>query len=479
MDMHGDAIHAETKLKKVGNKRRRSGRDWRVLKLFLTACLGVKLWAGTPPNVLMLISDDQRFDTIRALGNREVKTPNLDRLVANGFAFTQAFIMGAGQGAVCVPSRAMLMTGRSLFRATATYGNGVIPVGNVTLPETLRQAGYDTLAVGKWHNDQASFKRAFTGGGTIFFGGMSNQRAVPVFDFNPLGSYPRTNAQTNDTFSAELFANTAIALLQQPERSRPFFLYVAFTTPHDPRTPPEEFARQYDPRRIKLPRSFLPEHPFDNGELKVRDEALLPWPRTAAAVKQEIASYYAMVSHLDYQIGRIVKTLEDTGLARNTLIVFAGDNGLALGRHGLLGKQNLYEHSVRVPLIVSGPGVPRGKRSDALCYLFDLFPTVLEGLSLSAPPGIEGISLWPIIQGRTRRVREEVFGAYRDVQRMVRDERWKLIYYPRINRTQLFDLKKDPEELKDLSEMKAHRDRLVEMRKRLEAARQTLGDPNR
>lgn len=428
------------------------------------------------PNVVFLFSDDQRFDTIRALGNRYIQTPNLDRLVRNGFAFTNAFCMGSMVGAVCVPSRAMVMTGRTLFRALASPTNNVIPAALPMWPEVMQKAGYTTIGIGKWHNDRASYARAFNRGGPIFFGGMTDQFKVPVHDFDPAGRYDQSAQHSNDVFSSELFANAAIKFLRE-RREKPFFLYVAFTAPHDPRTPPKEFAELYDPAQMPLPRNFLPEHPFDNGQLKGRDEELLPWPRTPDAVRQEIAAYYGMITHLDIQIGRILKALEETGQMENTLIVFAGDHGLAIGSHGLLGKQNLYEHSMRPPLILSGPGIPKGKTSAALCFLFDLYPTICEFAGIAVPRTVEGKSLVPVITGRTGKVRDSIFGAYRDVQRSVRNERWKLIHYPKLNRHQLFDLANDPDELNDLSADPRYAARLAEMRAGLAVWQKEVGDP--
>lgn len=449
-----------------------------VALVLCSICLGPWSLASTrPPNVLFLFSDDQRFDTIHALGNREIQTPNLDRLVRRGFAFTHAFCMGAQQGAVCVPSRAMLMTGRSLFRATTTPTSGAIPTALPLWPEVMRRAGYDTIGIGKWHNDCASYARAFTAGGPVFFGGMSDHTKVAVHDFDPTGKYAKERERTATAFSSELFADAAVDFLCRRRSEKPFFLYIAFTAPHDPRTPPKEFADLYPPARITLPKNFLPEHPFDNGELKVRDEALLPWPRTRESVRREIAAYYGMITHLDAQIGRVLQALEDSGQADNTIILFAADNGLAVGRHGLLGKQSLYDHSVRVPLILAGPGVPKGKRSDALCYLFDLFPTLCELTGLSAPENLEGRSLAPILRGQRKRVRSEIFGAYRDVQRMVRNERWKLIHYPKIDRWQLFDLRRNPEEIHDHFPDPDQAARLEAMKRKLTELQLQLDDP--
>lgn len=423
-------------------------------------------------NVLFLLSDDQRFDTIHALGNDVIQTPNLDRLAQRGFVFTNNYVMGSMNGAVCYPSRAMLMSGRTLWRVPGDLEG--VPLW----PEVMRQAGYATFGTGKWHNSAPAYARGFSQGGAIFFGGMSQHDKVPVFDFDPTGKYPKKNQRTGGKFSSELFADTAIDFLRNHRGQESFFLYVAFTAPHDPRTPPEQYARLYDPQTIPLPKNFLPEHPFDNGELRIRDELLAPFPRTPEVIRKHIADYYAMITHLDSQIGRILETLEETGHADDTIVLFSSDNGLAVGRHGLMGKQNLYEHSTRMPLIVAGPGLPRG-RSEALVYLYDLLPTIGEFAGLTVPAGVEGKSLVPIVRGQQPKVRDHVFCAYRQQQRMVREPRWKLIKYhvQGQRHTQLFDLATDPWELTNLADDPAaqeHRQRLESL---LEKARQEAGDP--
>jgi arylsulfatase A-like enzyme len=436
--------------------------------------LAVGLAAGTVlaaprPNLLFLLTDDQRADTIRALGNRQVQTPNLDRLSREGTAFGQAHIMGALQGAVCVPSRAMILSGRSLFRVPENLR------GVETWPQKLRAAGYRTFITGKWHNQAPSLLASFGEGETIFLGGMSDQFRVPVQDLSADGRL--VNRRTNDAFSAALFVDSAVRFLRGLTNDQPFCLYVAFTTPHDPRTAPREFRDRYEPDRISLPPNFLPRHPFDNGELEVRDEKLLPWPRTPAAVRREIADYHASITATDAHIGRLLEALRATGRYADTLIVFAGDNGLALGSHGLLGKQNLYEHSMRVPLIVAGPGVKAGRRSEALCYLLDLAPTICELAGVPPPAGSEGISLVPILRGGGVRGRDALFTAYREVQRAVRADRWKLIEYPQIGKTQLFDLRRDPHETRDLAGRPAVAPRLRLLRERLALMQVALGDP--
>lgn len=447
------------------------------LSALLFAC--TRTFAAAPLNIVFLVSDDQRADTIAALGNAHIRTPHLDRLVREGTAFTNAFCMGSTIPAVCAPSRAMYLTGRGLFRATVPGKDSqkFLP-DHPTLPETFRAVGYVTCGIGKWHNPPAAFARSFTAGGPVFFGGMSNQFKVPVQDFAPDGKYDRSRQRIGDKHSSELFADAAVEFLRSAEaKAKPFMLYVAFTSPHDPRTAPAEYRALYDPAKLPLPENFLAEHPFDNGELKIRDEALLPWPRTPEAIRGELADYYAMITHLDAQVGRILEALESTGRAEKTLVIFTSDHGLALGSHGLLGKQNLYDHSMRAPLLMRGPGVPKGAVSGAQCYLFDIFPTACELAGVGTPKTVEGRSLVPVFAKPGEEIRPHIFGAYRDVQRSIRTPEWKLIRYPKAGREQLFHVSKDPQETRDLAREQAHAPRLGELRDLLAAAQRENDDP--
>ena len=253
-------------------------------------------------------------------------------------------------------------------------------------------------------------------------------------------------------------------------------MYVSYTAPHDPRMAPKACTDLYPPEKIELPPNFLPVHPFDNGELRIRDEMLAPFPRTPEAVRQHLAAYYAMITHVDAQIGRVLDALAAAGHADDTIVVFAGDNGLAVGQHGLMGKQNLYDHSVRVPLVFRGPGVPKGAACDALTYLHDVFPTTCDLAGLTVPESVESVSLAPLIAGRAKAVRDSVFAAYTSVQRMVRDERWKLIRYPYAARTQLFDLQADPWETKDLSAEPGQAGQIARLNKLLKQWQRRTGD---
>ena len=422
-------------------------------------------------NILIIYSDDHSYRALGAAGNTDVLTPNLDKLAKSGLMFTQAHVMGGHQGAVCIPSRAMLLTGRYVNRLP---GDGsTIPDSIVSLPEVLRTQGYNTYHTGKWHSDKASHSRMFSTGGDIFFGGMhfpkfGGQEHPTVYLYDSTGVYDEKRKRTSDTYSTTLYADHAIQFLSSTTaKTTPFFCYVAFTSPHDPRTPPDKFSRMYDPAKIPLPANFLIKHPFDNGDLNVRDEQLLPVPRDPDAIKKDIALYYGMVSEMDAQVGRILETLEKSGLKENTLIVFAGDNGLAVGQHGLLGKQNLYEHSIRVPMILSGPGVPMNKKTDGFTYLSDITPTIIDYLQLPRPSSVEGISLLPVIQDPSKKVRSSIYNVYGHWSRSIKSEDgFKLIVYnvDGIATTQLFNLKIDPWEIKDLSKDQAYSEKIMQMR---------------
>ena len=429
--------------------------------------------SGGRPNIVFLFTDDQRFDTVRALGNEDIVTPTLDGLVQDGVAFTRAHIMGGTIPAVCAPSRAMALSGRTLFRAPISMAD------TISFPEVLQQAGYRTFCTGKWHNGAPAFARGFGDGAKIFFGGMSDHLKVPVHDYDADGRYSKENRYTGDKFSSELFTDAAVNFIQAYQEDDPFLVYLPYTAPHDPRMAPKKFEEMYDPGKIPVPENFMPEHPFDNGELRIRDEKLAPWPRTPEIAQEHIAAYYAMITHVDEQMGRVVQTLEETGHADNTIVIFSGDNGLAVGQHGLLGKQNVYDHSVRVPLIITGPGIPRGEQRDAMCYLFDLFPTMCELADLPIPDSVEGQSLAPVIRGERPSVRDTMFFAYKDVQRAARDERYKLIEYfvGDARTTQLFDLVDDPWEVNNLADDPNCAEHVTRLRGELARQQKALGDP--
>ncbi len=408
------------------------------------------------PNVLFLLTDDQRADALGFV-NDHIQTPNLDELARNGVHFTNNFCMGSHHGAVCAPSRAMIMSAKSLFNVYDKLQ------GVPTMPKTWRDHGYITFGTGKWHNEREVFAQGFEVGTDVFLGGMSDHFRVPVRQLQGDGTFSEV---TYKPFSTDLFADATISFLRnyrETNEERPFFAYVAFTAPHDPRSPNEAWIGKYSDSAIPPPENFKPLHPFNNGDLLIRDEHLGAFPRTEEQISRQLADYYGLINHIDRRVGDIISTLKQQNLYDNTIIVFTSDHGLAVGSHGLLGKQSLYEHSMKSPLIISGPGIPKNEKRGALVYLYDLFPTLNHFLGIANPAGIEGKDLHAVILGKETSVRTSLFTAYRNTQRAVRNERWKLIQYPRIEHTQLFDLEKDPHELNNLADEPSHADKVAEM----------------
>ena len=415
------------------------------------------------PNVLFLIADDHRASAIGAYGDPTVRTPHLDGLCSEGTSFHRNYQMGGLRAAVCVPTRACVHTGAHLFRATLNndiedhQGLQTLDPGHTFLAEMFRNNGYTTFGTGKWHNDKASFARSFSDAENIFFGGMDSHFAVPVQDHDPSGEYDSSRQRIGDGYSTDLFGDAAIRFIDSQDGSRPFFLYCAFTAPHDPRTLPPDWAGAYSPESMPLPPNFMSQHPFDNGDMWLRDEQLADFPRTPEETRRHIAEYYGMISDMDEKIGEILDALARNGLADNTIVVYTADHGLSVGQHGLLGKQNLYDHSVRVPLIMRGTGVPAARQVDALTHTYDVYPTLCELAGLDVPAHVDALSLSPLMDGSAAETRPYLHSVYRHVQRMVQDREWKLISYSKnvgegsegSDCTQLFHLASDPWELDD------------------------------
>ncbi|MCP1385554.1 sulfatase-like hydrolase/transferase [Runella salmonicolor] len=439
----------------------------RNVSILLCFLLYQSVYAQSPkPNILFLFADDLRADALGCYGNPYVQTPNLDQLARNGMLFSEAHILGGNHGAVCAPSRAMLMSGKGFFRVTDKL-NGV-----TTWPMLLRQNGYSTFMTGKWHNEPAAVGASFMEAKNVMLGGMADHYQTPMCDLKPDGTF---TLPIKKGFSTDHFAETAIQFLDKQSANKPFATYVAFTAPHDPRSPLPDYLKRYG--TAPLPPNFMPAHPFNFGsDMTVRDEMLAAYPRTTEVIKSQLTEYYAMITHLDEAIGKILAKLKEKGLDKNTIIVFAADNGLAMGSHGLLGKQNLYEHSMRVPLIMSGKGIPKNQKSDAFVYLFDLFPTICKMLNVAAPKDLEGKDLSGIIQNKTQSVREQVFTAYTFSQRAIRDRRWKLIRYPKVDFVQLFDLQTDPHELNNLAQKPEYTAKVKTMMEDLRKHQQLYGD---
>ena len=435
--------------------------------LILLATAAV-LNAAERPNVLVFYADDFRADAIAALGNSAVRTPHLDALAASGAVFSHAHGMGSLQPAVCIPARAMLLSGRTLFRVSEKIE------GTDTWPEAFARAGYATFITGKWHNFEASLRRVFPQGKAAFLTGMGDPYDMPLFDLE--GGNIVRERRSAGRHAMEIFAEAAGEFIAAQTPAKRWLCYVPFSASHDPHIAPPEVRARIADATLPLPANFLPQHPFDNGAVLMRDEQLDRWPRTPEMIRRRLGDYYAVVTHLDEQVGRILAALEKSGQRGNTLIVFSSDSGLAVGSHGLLGKQSLYEHSSRSPLIVAGPGVTPGARPEALVYLSDIFPMLGALARVPAPEGSEGRSFAAVLSGAQTRHRDDLLLAYADSQRALHTGQWKLIRYPRAGVTQLFDLAADPAETRNLADDPAQAGRLAEMLATLQARQKEFGD---
>lgn len=441
----------------------------------------------TKPNVLFLFADDQCYETIRALGHTDIETPNLDRLVARGTTFTRAYNMGSWSGAVCVASRTMLITGRSVWSAHSIYDKtNQQRLDGVLWPQLMQKAGYHTCMTGKWHI-QTDAAKCFDEIRDVRAG---MPKSVPQAYNRPLAGQPDTWSPYDPEFGgfwqggkhwSEVVGDHTLDFIKTaPQTGKPFFIYAAFNAPHDPRQSPKEYVDQYPLSRIEMPKNFLPEYPYkdDMGcPHKLRDENLAPMPRTELAVKTHRQEYYAIITHMDAQIGRILDALEQSGQAGNTWIFFTADHGLAVGQHGLMGKQNMYDHSVRVPFIVSGPGVARNAKNEAAIYLQDVMATALDLAGAEKPAHVFYNSLRPLLNGtQTRSNYESVYGAYLDLQRAITHDGWKLIAYPKARVLRLYHLSEDPLEMTDLAAKPEHAGMKKQLFKRLLKLSEELGD---
>lgn len=258
---------------------------------------------ASKPNVLLIYTDDHRYSGIHALGGQPVKTPELDKLARSGLTFTNTYLMGSFVGATCIPSRAMLHTGRNLFQLKDT--GSVIPEDHVTVGETFTKAGYHSHFVGKWHQDFQSLARSFHSGSRVSGKPryLTDQYRMPYSDWQTDGKYSPTDCyllhygddgevvrrpltkedlrgptgtEKTGPHVSEVLAGDAVAFIDEYDRDKPFFMYLAFPTPHDPRQAPEKYQAMYPVDTIALPPSYMPQHPFDNGHIVLRDELLAP-----------------------------------------------------------------------------------------------------------------------------------------------------------------------------------------------------------
>ncbi|MBK1791397.1 sulfatase-like hydrolase/transferase [Persicirhabdus sediminis] len=452
------------------------------------------------PNFLFIIADDQCWETVGCIGG-EVITPSLDRLVDNGVSFRRAYNMGSWTGAICMASRHMFNTGYKVWdcknlKRGKPKNDSKKPAKKpstkgIDLPlswsQHLSKAGYKTYFSGKWHVNSYQPAEVFDVVGTIR-GGMPRQ--TPEGYNRPKDENDKTwlpwdkskgGFWQGGTHWSEVLRDEAVDFIDTAAKEDdPFFMYIAFNAPHDPRQAPKEFFDMYPIDSIKLPNNFMEAYPYQDklGRGKDgRDESLVPFPRTEYSVKVNRAEYYALITHMDVQIGKILDALEASGKLDNTYIFYTADHGLAVGHHGFIGKQNLYEHSMGAPLIINGPGLEKGKRITENVYIQDIMPSTLELAGVEVPEKVFFKSLMPLATGETDKGRDHIYGGFLMDQRSILQGDWKLISYPTIPKFRLYNIKNDPDEMNDLAENPEHAGKLQSLKILLVEEMERQNDP--
>ena len=479
--------------------------------IFCFSCGEKKVDEALKPNIVFIFADDLTYTAINALGNDEIQTPNLNRLVANGTTFTHTYNMGGWNGAICAASRAMIISGRSVWNANAFRQRWISGKDfDKSWGKLMEGAGYETYMTGKWHVDAPAdsiFKNvvhirpgmprdAWSHQGTIpILNGMiekgaTNEEVRAVGYNRPLTENDTTWSPTDKGYGgfwedgkhwSEVLKEDALGFIEKAKASEnPFFMYLAFNAPHDPRQAPQEYIDKYPLENLSVPQSFLPMYPFKdrigNGP-DLRDEALAPFPRTEYAIKKHKQEYYALITHLDDQIGEILDKLEASGKMDNTYIIFTSDHGLSVGRHGLLGKQSQFDHSIRTPFMITGPTIPKGKRVATDIYLQDAMATSLELANIEKPDYVFFNSVLDLVDGRRSRSHyDAIYNGYIDLQRMIRKDGFKLIVYPKQGKILLFDLENDPEEMNDLAELPEYQEKVDLLFNELQNLQSTMND---
>jgi len=478
------------------------------MSLALLLASTITVAESSKPNILFIFSDDQSYETMGKNEAYNLKTPNLDRLADSGVDFTHSFNQGSFTPAVCVASRTMLNTGSFLWRAAEFSDKGMPRKDNKNAPkhmqlyeverknpdaywsEMMKQGGYETYMSGKWHVLEVKPEDIFDHVSNVR-GGMPRQ-TDERYDRTFIEGQPETWSPYDESLGgfwhggkhwSEVLGDDAVAFIEQAKSSdAPFFMYLAFNAPHDPRQSPKRFVDMYPLEDIKVPENFLPEYPYNEyagSGRTLRDEKLAPFPRTEHSIKVNRQEYSAIVSHMDEQVGRILAALEASGMADNTYVFFTSDHGLSVGAQGFVGKQNMYDASMRVPMLVAGPGIPAGKTVDEPVYLQDIMATSLELAGIEKSAQVQFNSLLPLATGATdKSAYEAIYGAYYGAQRMIRTDHYKMIVYPMANMVRVYDILKDPLEMIDLAEDKdKHAGLLKSLFAQLQEQQKAMDDP--
>lgn len=464
---------------------------WNWLLIFLVTCGRSSFAAELPDtskmNVLFINIEDCNAGVFGCYGNSICQTPNIDRFARSAVLFDSAYC----QAISCNPSRTSFLTGLRP-PTTHVFSNGdvmdeLLPAGTITLPEVLKSGGFTTANVGKlFHKldyaDKAmlAFDRlemhdkpaGWKGPGPILtFPGKrpgwekapedQNSQEFRTWKRKHSDRYGDSGLQREEEYDSRMAA-TASALLRHFAEAKPnerFFLSVSQSKPHTPLIAPKNYVDMYDPARIPMPPAApdtlanFPTHYRKRGSGGNPDIFRDRQP-TSQQVREAIAAYYACVTLVDDNVGEILATLDETGLSRNTIVIFLGDHGFHLGDHGFWSKYSMLEATRRAPLIVRVPGAPaNGKVCRQFVELVDLFPTIGHLAGLKLPDHLEGVSFAPLFSDADRSWKRAVFmsGGSSDPGQMVRDRRYSYLEFENSEpAAALFDLEKDPWEARNL-----------------------------
>ncbi len=432
---------------------------------------------ATPPNIIVIVTDDQRWDMLGAAGNSIIQTPNMDRMAREGVHFENHFVTTS----LCAPSRTSIFTG--LYASChGTHGFATAmseELHDRSYPVRLRQAGYRTGFVGKYGVGRTLPTDRFD-----YFEGFSGQgQYVHEVDGKP-------------RHLTGMIGDQALGFLETCNAEQPFCLSLSFKAPHvQDRVPPffindPDYDDLYEdaeipPFRKSDPRYFdeLPAFLKDGYEGRIRQQRRFPTPDTW---QEAMKRYYRLITGVDVQIGRVLDWLDESGLGGNTVIIFTSDNGFFLGERGWGGKYFIHEESIRAPLIVRDPRSPRrmGRRRSEMTLNIDIAPTILELANLEIDPSTNGRSVVPLLEGETPPWRKDWFYEFLwqregiPIPRTegVRTERWKYNLYldGQPGYEELYDLEADPEEERNLATSPAHASRLEVLRGRHQAWKHAL-----
>lgn len=453
------------------------------LSLSLLAALILTSGAASKPNILLIMADDQARHALSCYGNKHIKTPSLDRLADGGMRFEHALTPNS----FCTPARAAVLTGKYSHKNGVLKLNKPFDGSQQTFPKLLQAGGYETSIFGKWH--LLTQPTGFDYYCVMKMQGMVNDPTVfePEHDWVVWGKETRKTYNKGGReiigYNNEVLTTEAINWMKEKRDSKkPFCLLLHPKPPHAPYQPPKKYEDFLKDVVLSEPATLLDDYmgrapesiqkkmsanriilapSFKKMRQKIEKEnpGISRDDLTRAMYQEYIKGYYRLVKSVDDNVGRVLDYLKESGLDKNTLVIFTSDQGFSLGEHGFYNKQWMYEASLHQPLLVRGPGIKGGTVHESMVNHVDLAPTLLDFAGLPIPKDLQGYSLKPILEGKAEKVRDASYyhfyehgGGLPEIVG-IRGERFKLIHYPGLDpayQFELFDLKNDADEMTNL-----------------------------